>query len=82
MAVAVCGIALFWLPGVNLMLALASVIFGSIALQRAGNGTATGKFAAVTGLVLGLVLFLIGLFVIDVALSLAPVLDDSGQVRP
>lgn len=82
MAVGICGIALFWLLWVNLTVALLSVIFGSIGLREAGSGNAMSKIRAVTGLVLGWVLVLIGLFVIDVALSLAPVLGHSGQAGP
>ena len=82
MIVATCGIVLYWLPWVNLICPAGAVIFGTIALQLAGKQKATGKLPAITGLILGGVLFLIGLFVIEVALSLTAVLDQSGEATP
>lgn len=82
MIVGTCGIALYWLPWVNLICPAGSVIFGTIALQRASKQKATGKLPAITGLILGGVLFLIGLFVIEVALSLTAILDQSSEASP
>lgn len=73
--VGICGIALYWLPWVNLMCPALSTVLGGLSLWRVGKGTGASRLPAVAGLILSGVLFLIGLFVIDVALSLATVLD-------
>jgi hypothetical protein len=79
MVMGICGIALYWLPWVNLICPAGSIIVGAIGALRASNGTATSKLPAVSGLVLGGVLFLIGLFVIEVALDLSRVPVYSGE---
>lgn len=66
----ICGIALFWLPWVNLLFPVMSITLGTVSLRRTGRGA----YTAVAGVVLGSVLFLIGVFVIDVAASLSGVL--------
>lgn len=75
LVVGICGIALYWLPWVNLVCPALSIVLGGIGLWRAGKGTRVSRLPAVAGLILNGVLLLIGLFVIDVALSLATVLD-------
>lgn len=82
MIVGICGIALYWLPWVNLICPAGSVLFGAIALHLAGKQKATGRLPAIAGLILGGVLFLVGIFVIEVALSLAAVLDQPGETGP
>lgn len=72
LAAGVCGTALYWLPWVNLVCPVVSMVLGGIALGRAGKGTGASRLPGVAGLVLGGALFLLGLFVIDVALGLAP----------
>ena len=73
LVIGICGVPLFWVPFVNLLCPVLSLILGAIGIQRAGR-TGTGRLPAVAGLVLAGALFLIGLFVIDVFLSLASVL--------
>lgn len=81
LVVGICGVPLYWIPFVNLICPALSVIFGAIGLQRATK-TAAGRLPTITGLVLGGILFLIGLFVIDVVLSLAAVLNASDGPTP
>ena len=81
-AVAICGIALYWLPWVNLICPAGLVILGTVGLKKASKGTVTSKLSAVTALILGGVLFLLGLFVIQVAFSLAGVVDQPGEASP
>lgn len=82
MVVGICGISLYWLPWVNLICPAGSVLFGAIALHLAGKQKGTGRLPAIAGLILGGVLFLVGIFVIEVALSLAAVLDQPGETSP
>ncbi|WP_247043997.1 hypothetical protein [Arthrobacter rhizosphaerae] len=69
----ICGIAVFWLPWLNLLFPLISITLGAVSLRGAGKD-AVGNLSAVGGVVLGSVLLLLGLFVIDVAGSLSEVL--------
>ena len=74
MLAAICGIALFWLPWLNLVFPMISISLGTVSLRRAGKDAFTWNLPAIGGLVLGSVLFLLGLFVIEVAGSLSEVL--------
>lgn len=74
LVLAICGIAVFWLPWVNLICPALAIILGAADLVRAGTRKREGWFCAAASLVLGVALFLIGLLVIDIALSLTPVL--------
>lgn len=77
--VGICGIAVYWLPWVNLICPAGLMILGAVGLQNARKGTVPSKLAAATALVLGGALFLLGLFVIEVALSLAAVPGQPGE---
>lgn len=79
MIVGLCGIALYWLPWVNLICPAGSIIIGSLSLHKASKGSTTSSLPAVAGLLLGCLLFLIGLFVIEIALSLAAVPGQPGE---
>lgn len=79
MVVGLCGIALYWLPWVNLICPAGSIIIGSLSLHQASKGTTTSNLPAVAGLLLGCLLFPIGLFVIEVALSLTAVPGQPGE---
>lgn len=72
--VGICGIPLFWVPFVNLICPILAMILGTVGLLRAGR-TGARQLSAAAGLFLGGILFPVGLFVIDVVLSLAPVLN-------
>lgn len=81
-AVAICGIALYWLPWVNLICPAGLMILGAVGLQNTCEGAVPSKLSAATALVLGGALFLLGLFVIEVALSLAAVQGQPGEASP
>ena len=74
MLAAICGIALFWLPWLNLVFPLIAISLGTVSLRRAGKDAFTWNLPTIGGVVPGTVLFLLGLFVIDVAGSLSEVL--------
>lgn len=79
----ICGIALFWLPWLNLLFPVLSMALGVVSLRKTGKRSAlTGNLPAVAGVALGSVLFLLGLFVIDVAASLAEVLHQGAGPLP
>lgn len=81
MVVAICGVPLFWIPFVNLVCPVLSMLLAAIGLRRAGK-TGRGWLPAIAGLALGGILFLVGLFVIDVLLSLASVLAPANGATP
>jgi len=58
MVLGILGIVLCWVPGVGLLCALLGIVFGSIGLSRAGR-LHRGRGAAVTGLVCGILGFVI-----------------------
>jgi hypothetical protein len=80
--VGLCGVALYWLPWVNLVCPAGLVILGTVGLQKASKGTVASRLPEVAALLLGCLLFLLGLFVIEVALSLSGVPGHSGQASP
>lgn len=75
LVLAICGIAVFWLPWVNLICAVLSMFLGVASLSRPDSRRTGDHFHAAAGLLLGVALFLTGLFVIDIVLSLASVLE-------
>jgi hypothetical protein len=69
------AISLYWLAWVNLVCPALSVILGGIDLWQTRAGTGVPRLPGVAGLALGGVLLPVGLFVINVALSLTSVWD-------
>ncbi|MFC4335011.1 DUF4190 domain-containing protein [Salininema proteolyticum] len=64
----IVGLCLVWwapfLAFVSWVLAILAIVFGSIGLSKAGNGLATNKGAAITGLVTGILTFLAPCFIV------------------
>lgn len=62
----VVGLALSWLPGVNIaavMLAIVAIVAGAVGLSRGRDPRAGGRGAAGTGLFLGLLAFVVSVLV-------------------
>lgn len=75
MLAGICGIAVFWLPWLNLLFPMTALTLGAVSLRKTGRNAFLGNLPAIGGVILGGVLLLLGLFVIDVAGSLSEVLS-------
>lgn len=65
----VSGLALFWLPVVNLVFGLLGTVFGLLGFRRVRLGTATNPGQALTGLVCGLLAFVIAVLLLSFGLA-------------
>lgn len=78
MVLGIVGVTVFWLPWVNFVCPTLALIFGWVGLNRVKNGTASNKGSAVTGLVLGGIVWALSLIVVIIAVSLVASIGSSG----
>ncbi|TVT51519.1 hypothetical protein FNH05_14700 [Amycolatopsis rhizosphaerae] len=65
----VIGLALFWLPIVNLVFGLLGTVFGLLGFRRVRKGMATNPGQALTGLMCGLLAFVIAVLLLSFGLA-------------
>lgn len=77
MVLGIVGVTVFWLPWVNFVCPTLALIFGWVGLNRVKKGTASNKGSAVTGLVLGGIVWALSLIVVIIAISFVASLGSS-----